>query len=259
MNTDTPPQPEALTPGEAVANTVAVPRQGCDDTVHADLIDKFLDAGNKYDAASALADKACDEIAQAAINAHLAQFKGGPTVEQVDGLLGHPPLTAQDVIDFFARYHAAALAAKDAEIERLQEQLACSNQNDNCCGSCLDKEAQIQALTREGDELQDQVKRNAEGEKWIASMLAQILATAISGIVDFAIVSHQQMDANHALAAVKELAEHAKKTTEEATTLRQQLAQQGEVMTFEEALRKADALLNDDKPAPSPAAVEETK
>lgn len=56
-----------------------------------------------------------------------------------------------------------------------------------------------------------EIERMQAGEKWAASMFCQILAVAISGVADSAIVADQKMDATHALGAVKSLAEAAKK------------------------------------------------
>lgn len=51
-------------------------------------------------------------------------------------------------------------------------------------------------------------------------MFCQILATAISGFADSAIIAHQKMTAEHSLAAVQQCAEEAKRLTKENAELR---------------------------------------
>lgn len=63
-------------------------------------------------------------------------------------------------------------------------------------------------------------ERMSDGEKWIASMLCEMMAVATSGFADGAVVAHQKMDAGHTLAVVRMCAEHAKKWRAELTTLR---------------------------------------
>lgn len=56
-----------------------------------------------------------------------------------------------------------------------------------------------------------EIERMREGEKWAASMFCKILATALTGIADSAIIANQKMDATHTLAAVESLAAEANK------------------------------------------------
>jgi hypothetical protein len=71
--------------------------------------------------------------------------------------------------------------------------------------------AQIRAAKDStGSELLERLKRHDEGEKWIASMLAKIMATAASGFAETVVVGDGPFTAEHALGTVSMLRDHAK-------------------------------------------------
>lgn len=77
---------------------------------------------------------------------------------------------------------------------------------------------------KERDALRLEVQRNTEGEKWMGAMLAQIMATAISGFADAVIVANQELNAEHALRMVALLAAESKGFRQRVAELEKSLA-----------------------------------
>lgn len=77
--------------------------------------------------------------------------------------------------------------------------------------------------THAGRELLKDVERLRSGEKWAAEMFCKILATAISGFADMAVIANQKVHAGHTLAAVEKLRDYAKEKDVELASLRANL------------------------------------
>lgn len=86
------------------------------------------------------------------------------------------------------------------------------------------------AIIRATEPLEKEIERLKDGEKWAASMFCKIMVAAICGVADAAIVANQKMGPEHALAAVKQCSEHAKRLEKRVKELEAALALSVSVM-----------------------------
>jgi hypothetical protein len=70
--------------------------------------------------------------------------------------------------------------------------------------------ALCRTLERELAEARATLEAKAEGEKWLSGMLCEIMAEAIRGCADAAVIANRGMDATHVLVCVQVLAKAAK-------------------------------------------------